>query len=71
MISGSGRPDWSAKPGSRSRKWPGIWGINEGTPSNWVIADKRRRGEGNGALDEDELARPRRKNAERRREAPP
>ena len=29
-------------------------GINEGTLGNWVNADRRRRGEGNGALDEDE-----------------
>ena len=39
-------------------------GINEGTLGNWVNADKRRRGEGNGALSEDEraeLARLRRK----------
>ena len=26
-------------------------GINEGTLGNWVNADKRRRGEGNGALE--------------------
>jgi len=41
-------------------------GINEGTLGNWVNADKRRRGEGNGALSEDEraeLARLRRENA--------
>jgi transposase-like protein len=31
-------------------------GINEGALGNWVNADKRRRGEGNGALDEDERA---------------
>ena len=31
-------------------------GINEGTLGNWVNADKRHRGEGNGALDEDERA---------------
>src|SRR5258705_4311679 len=31
-------------------------GINEGTLGNWVNADKRRRGEGNGALSEDERA---------------
>src|SRR5258705_11664500 len=43
-------------------------GINEGTLGNWVNADKRHRGEGNGALDEDEraeLARLRRGNAGR------
>jgi transposase len=42
-------------------------GINAGTLGNWVDADKRRRGEGNGALSEDEraeLARLRRENAE-------
>ena len=31
-------------------------GINEGTLGNWVNADRRHRGEGNGALDEDERA---------------
>jgi len=42
-------------------------GINEGTLGNWVNADKRRRGEGDGALGEDEraeLARLRKENAE-------
>jgi transposase len=42
-------------------------GINEGTLGNWVNADKRRRGEGGGALGEterQELARLRRENAE-------
>ena len=42
-------------------------GINAGTLANWVNADKRRRGEGNGALGEDEraeLARLRKENAE-------
>jgi transposase len=42
-------------------------GINEGTLGNWVNADKRRRGEGDGALSEterQELARLRRENAE-------
>ena len=31
-------------------------GINEGTLGNWVNADRRRRGEGDGALSEDERA---------------
>jgi transposase len=31
-------------------------GINAGTLGNWVNADKRRRGDGSGALDEDERA---------------
>ncbi len=42
-------------------------GINEGTLGNWVNADRRRRGEGDGALGEDEraeLARLRKENAE-------
>jgi transposase len=42
-------------------------GINPGTLGNWVNADQRRRGAGNGALGEDErveLARLRRENAE-------
>ena len=42
-------------------------GINAGTLGNWVTAGKRRRGDGTGALDEDEraeLARLRRENAE-------
>jgi len=42
-------------------------GINEGTLGNWVNADKRRHGDGSGALDEDEraeLARLRKENAE-------
>jgi transposase len=42
-------------------------GIKEGTLGNWVNADKRRRGDGNGALGEGEraeLARLRRENAE-------
>ena len=42
-------------------------GINPGTLGNWVNADKRRSGDGSGALDEDEraeLARLRRENAE-------
>ena len=41
-------------------------GINEGTLGSWVNAGKRRRGDGNGALGEDEraeLARLRRENA--------
>ena len=42
-------------------------GINEGALGNWVNADKRRRGDGTGALSEDEraeLARLRKENAE-------
>jgi transposase len=42
-------------------------GINEGTLGNWVNADRRRRGERDGALSEDEraeLARLRKENAE-------
>ena len=42
-------------------------GMNEGTLGNWVNADRRRRGEGDGALSEDEraeLARLRKENAE-------
>src|SRR5436853_6495251 len=42
-------------------------GINAGTLANWVNADRRRRGDGSGALSEDEraeLARLRRENAE-------
>ena len=42
-------------------------GIHDGTLANWVNADRRRRGEGNGALSEDEraeLARLRKENAE-------
>src|SRR2546429_8314633 len=42
-------------------------GINAGTLGNWVNADKRRRGDGSGALSEDEraeLARLRRGDAE-------
>src|SRR5215475_8206803 len=31
-------------------------GVNEGTLGNWVNADKRRRGEADGALSEDERA---------------
>jgi transposase len=42
-------------------------GINEGTLRNWVNTDRRRRGERDGALSEDEraeLARLRKENAE-------
>jgi len=42
-------------------------GINEGTLGNWVNADRRRRGEGDGVLGEDEraeLTRLRKENAE-------
>ena len=42
-------------------------GINPGSLGNWVNADRRRRGDGSGALSEDEraeLARLRKENAE-------
>jgi transposase len=42
-------------------------GVNDGTLSNWVNAERRRRENGNGALGEDEraeLVRLRRENAE-------
>jgi transposase len=42
-------------------------GINPGILGNWMNADERRRGDGTGALDEDEraeLARLRKENAE-------
>ena len=42
-------------------------GVNEGTLGNWVNLDRRRRGDGNGMLGEDEraeLVRLRRENAE-------
>jgi len=42
-------------------------GIKEGTLGNWVNADRRRRGDGTGLLDEDEraeLVRLRKENAE-------
>jgi transposase len=42
-------------------------GVNEGTLGNWVNLDRRQRGDGSGALSEDEraeLARLRRENAE-------
>ncbi len=42
-------------------------GVNEGTLGNWVNLDRRRRGDGNGVLGEDEraeLVRLRRENAE-------
>ena len=42
-------------------------GVNEGTLGNWVNVDKRRRGEGDGALDEDERAELARLRAENRR----
>ena len=42
-------------------------GVNEGTLGNWCAQDRRARGEGNGALSEDEraeLVRLRKENAE-------
>jgi transposase len=42
-------------------------GVNEGTLGNWVNADRRRRGEADGMLSEDERAEPvrlRKENAE-------
>jgi transposase len=42
-------------------------GVNEGTLGNWVMLDRRRHGDGNGGLGEDEraeLVRLRRENAE-------
>jgi transposase len=67
MISGRARSGWSGRRASRSRRWPGTWGSTRARSGNWVNADKRRRGEGNGALGEDErveLARLRKENAE-------
>ena len=51
----------------------GDLGINEGTLGNWVNADKRRRGEGDGALSEserEELARLRKENCAGARPSP-
>jgi hypothetical protein len=53
LISGRARSGWSARPGSRSRRWPATWESTRGTLGNWVNADKRRRGDGTGALDTD------------------
>lgn len=42
-------------------------GVNEGTLGSWVMLDRRRGGDGNGGLDEDEraeLSRLRKENAE-------
>jgi hypothetical protein len=47
------RSRWSARPEAGRAGGPGS-GINPGTLVNWVNADKRRRGEGNGALGEDQ-----------------
>ena len=61
------RCGWCGRPGSRSRRWPGISGINEGTLGNWCALDRRRRGGGDGELTESEraeLVRLRRENAE-------
>ena len=64
MISARLRSGWSGKPVAQVAR---DLGINEGTLGNWVNADRRRRGEGNGELGEDEraeLARLRKENAE-------
>ena len=66
-TSGRVRCGLSGRPGSRSRRWPGSLGINEGTLGNWCAQDRRRRDGGGGALSEDEraeLVRLRRENAE-------
>ena len=50
MISGRARSGWSARPGKPVAQVARDVGINEGTLGNWVNADKRRRGDGTGAL---------------------
>ncbi|MGN6173873.1 MAG: transposase [Streptosporangiaceae bacterium] len=66
-ISGKARCGWSGRPGKPITEVARGLGINAGTLGNWVNADKRRRGDGSGALGEDEraeLARLRKENAE-------
>jgi transposase len=66
-ISRRARSGLSGRPGSRSRRWPGTWALTRRSWGNWVNLDRRRRGEGNGVLGEDEraeLARLRRENAQ-------
>jgi transposase len=66
-ISGRARCGWCGVTGKPIAQVARDVGINEGTLGTWVNADKRRRGEGDGALGEDErseLARLRRENAE-------
>lgn len=43
-------------PASRSRRQPRFCVSMEGTLGNWVNADRRHYGDGNGALSEDERA---------------
>ena len=66
-TSGRARSGWSGRPARPIAQVARDLGINEGTLGNWVNADKRRRGEADGALSEDEraeLARLRKENAE-------
>jgi hypothetical protein len=50
------------RPESRSLRWLGSWGVNEGTLANWVNKGVDARLPGNGGVSESEreaLARPR------------